>query len=164
MARFQAASRMSFPADSPPYIHVSVANRSLGPAGRRWVLAGIAATAFGISAAAAAIGAWPVLPFAGLEVAFVALAFRVVKEHDEDFERLEIDEHEVRVEARRARLVTRFVAHRSWARVVVRDRGFRCSLSLAYRGRSEPLGRLLSDEGRRALARRLRGRIAITAN
>jgi uncharacterized membrane protein len=157
---------MSPRADFPPYpyIHLSVPNRSLGPAGRRWVLGGIAATAFGIGAAAAAIGAWPVMPFAGLEVALVALAFRVVQSHDEDFERLEIGEHEVRVEARRARSVTRFVAHRPWARVVVRDRGSRCSLSLAYRGRSEPLGRLMSDEGRRALATRLRGRIAMTAN
>ena len=151
-------------ADSPPYVHLSVPNRSLGPIGRRWVLGVIAATAFGIAACAAAIGAWPVMPFAGLEVAFVALAFRIVQRHDEDFERLEIGEHEVRVEAREAHCVTRFVAHRAWAKVVVRERGMRCTLRLTYRGKSEPLGRLLSDEGRRALAQRLRGRIAITAN
>lgn len=124
----------------------------------------IATSTFGVAAGAAAIGAWPVMPFAGLEVALVALAFRVVQQHDGDFERLEIDEHEVRVEARRARTVTRFVAHRPWARVVVRDRGMRVTMDLSYRGRSEPLGRLLSDEGRRALAARLRGRIAVTAN
>ncbi len=151
-------------ADSPPYVHLSVPNRSLGPVGRRWVLGVIAATALGIAACAAAIGAWPVMPFAGLEVAFVALAFHIVQRHDADFERLEIGEHEVRVEAREAHCVTRFVAHRAWAKVVVRDRGMRCTLRLTYRGKSEPLGRLLSDEGRRALAQRLRGRIAITAN
>ena len=151
-------------ADSPPYVHLSVPNRSLGPIGRRWVLGVIAATALGIAACAAAIGAWPVMPFAGLEVAFVALAFRIVQRHDADFERLEIGEHEVRVEAREAHCVTRFVANRAWARVVVRDRGMRCTLRLTYRGKSEPLGRLMSDEGRRALAQRLRGRIAITAN
>ena len=154
---------MAPPADSPPYVHLSVPNRSLGPAGRRWVLGGIAATALGVASGAVAIGAWPVMPFAGLEVALVALAFRVVRLHDGDFERLEIGEHEVWVEARRARSVTRFVAHRPWARVVVRESGMRCSLRLTYGGRSEPLGRLLSDEGRRALARRLRGQIAITA-
>jgi len=157
---------MSSCADSRPYpyVHLSVPNRSLGPAGRRWVLGMIAATTFGVAGCAAAIGAWPVMPFAGLEVAVVALAFRIVREHDGDFERLEIGEHEVRIDARHARAVTRFVAHRPWARLVVRERGWRCSLRLAYAGRSEPLGRLLSDEGRRALARRLRGRIAITAN
>ncbi len=145
----------------PPFVHHSVPNRSLGPEGRRWVLRGIAATTFGVSAAAAALGAWPAMPFAGLEVALVALAFRLVESHDADFERLEIGEHEVRLEAREAHRHTRFVAHRPWARVVVRERGRRCSLRLAYAGRSVPLGRLLSDEGRRALAGHLRGRIPV---
>ncbi|HXS50890.1 MAG TPA: DUF2244 domain-containing protein [Usitatibacter sp.] len=155
---------MALPADSAPYVHVSVPNRSLAPLGRRLVIGTIAATMLCIAAGAALIGAWPVMPFAGLEVLLVAVAFRVVQIHDEDFERLEIDENEVRVEARRASRTTRFVAHRPWAKVVVRDSGMRCTLRLAYRGRSEPLGRLLSDEGRRALAARLRGRIAVTAN
>ena len=154
---------MASSAESPPYVILSVPNRSLGALGRRLVLGWIAATTFGVAAGAAMIGAWPVMPFAGLEVLLVAVAFRVLQNHDEDFERLEIDEHEVRVEARRARCVTRFVANRAWARVILRDHGMRCSLRLAYRGRTEPLGRLLSDEERRTLAERLRGRIAITA-
>jgi uncharacterized membrane protein len=133
----------------------------LGPLGRRWVLAAIAATTFGVAAGAAAIGAWPVMPFAGLEIALLALAFRVVQWHDTDFERLEIGEHEVRVEARDAAQVTRFVANRPWARVVVREQGARCTLGLAYAGRTVPLGRLLSDEGRRRLADDLRGKIAL---
>lgn len=152
-----------FPAvDSPSYVHVSVPNRSLGPAGRRMVVGILASTVFGVSAAAAAVGAWPVMPFAGLEVALVALAFRLVGSHDGDFERIEIGAHEVRVEAREADCVTRFVAQRAWARVVVRDHGSRCTLRLAYAGKTVPLGRLLSDEGRRALAYNLRGRIAVT--
>ncbi len=150
-------------AQSPAYVHLSVPNRSLGPKGRRWVLGAIAATTFGVAAGAVFLGAWPVMPFAGLEVGFVALAFRVLRLHDADFERLEIGEHEVKVEARDARSVTRFVANRSWARVVLRERGERCTLRLAYAGRMVPLGRLLSDEGRRRLADELRGRIAVTA-
>lgn len=150
--------------DLPRYIHVSVPNRSLGPAGRRWVIGLIAATTFVVAAAAAALGAWPVMPFAGMEVALVALAFRIVQSHDRDFERLEIGEHEVRLEAREAQRFTRFIAHRPWARVVVRDRGMRCTLRLTYAGRAVPLGRLMSDEGRRELAARLRGRISVTAN
>ncbi len=70
----------------------------------------------------------------------------------------------MRLEALEARRFTRFVAHRPWVRVVVRDRGMRCTLRLAYAGRAVPLGRLLSDEGRRELARHLRGRISVTAN
>jgi len=132
--------------------------------GRRWALGMIAATTIGISCALALVGAWPVVPFAGLEVLLVAVAFRLVQLHDADFERLTIGEHEVRVEARQARCETRFVARRPWARVVLREDGRRCTLALAYAGKSEPLGRLLSDEGRRALALTLRGRIAVTAN
>ena len=151
-------------ADSLPYVHLSKPNRSLGIAARRWVLGAIAATTLGVAAAATAFGAWPVMPFAGLEVALVALAFRVLQQHDADYERLEIGEHEVRVEARDARRVVRFVAHRPWARVVMRERGARCTLRLAYAGRTVPLGRLMSDEGRRQLAETLRGRLPVTAN
>ena len=153
---------MALPADSSPFVHLSVPNRSLGPAARRWVLVAIAATPLALAAAAWVIGAWLVMPFAGLEVAFLALAFHVLGSHDADFERLEIGEHEVRVEARDARRVVRFVAHQPWARVVCRERGARCTLGLAYAGRTVPLGRLLSDEGRRRLAGQLRGRIPVS--
>lgn len=149
--------------DPPPFVHLSRPNRSLGPMARRWALAAIAATTLGIAAGAAALGAWPVMPFAGLEVALVALAFRMLDRHDADFERLEIGEHEVRVESRDAAQLTRFVAHRQWARVVLRQRGARCTLGLAYAGRTVPLGRMLSDEGRRQLAENLRGRLPVTA-
>ena len=154
---------MALPADSPPFVHLSAPNRSLGPEARRRVLVAIAATIFVIAAGAVAIGAWLVMPFAGLEIAVLALAFHLVAIHDEDFERLEIGDCEVRIEAREARQVTRFVAHRPWARVVFRERGARCTLGLAYAGRVVPLGRLLSEEGRRRLAGELRGWIPVTA-
>jgi len=149
--------------DPPPYVHVSTVQRSLDVAARRWVLGLISATTLGVAAGAAALGAWPVMPFAGLEVALLAFAFRVLRRHDADFERIEVGSHEVRLEAREARRLTRFVAHRPWARVVVRDEGRRCTLDLAYAGRAVPLGRLLSDEGRRQLAEALRARLPVTA-
>ena len=155
---------MSPEAEPPPYVHHWVPNRSLGSHGRRWFLAALIATTIAVATAAALLGAWPVMPFAGLEVGLVLLAFHVMRMHDADFERLEIGEHEVRIEARTAMSVTCFVAQRAWARVVVRERGPRCTLGLAYAGRTVPLGRLLSDEGRRRLAGELRGRIAVTAN
>lgn len=150
--------------DPPPFVHLTRPNRSLGPVARRWILGMIAATTLGVAAGAMAFGAWPVMPFAGLEVAFLAFAFRVLGRHDADFERLEVGEHEVRLEARDASRHTRFVAHRPWARVEVAGRGTRCTLRLAYAGRAVPLGRMLSDEGRRQLAESLRGRIPVTAN
>jgi uncharacterized membrane protein len=148
-------------ADPPPYIHVSMPNRSLGVAARRWVLGWIALTSLGIATGAALFGAWPVMPFAGIEVACVALAFHVLGRHDADFERLEVGPHEVRLESRQARALMRFVAYQPWAAIEVRDRGLHCTLSLAYAGRKVPVGTMLSDEGRRQLAEDLRGKIAL---
>ena len=145
--------------DPLPYVHVSTPNRALGVEARRWVLGGIAVTTLGVAAGAAALGAWPVMPFAGMEVAALVLAFRVLGRHDADFERLEVGEHEVRLEWNEAGQEARFVAHRPWARVLMGSRGDRCTLRLAYAGRSVPIGRMLSDEGRRRLAEELRGRI-----
>src|SRR5512140_3326181 len=120
--------------DPPPYIHMSMPNRSLGVVARRWAVAWIALTSLGIAGGAWAIGAWPVMPFAGIEVLLVVFAFHVLGRHDADFERIEIGPHEVKVEARHARSVVEFVAYRPWAVVEVRERGLRCTLSLAYAG------------------------------
>src|SRR5258706_12951063 len=95
---------------SPPYVHHSVPNRSLGAAGRRWFLGAMAATTFGVAAGAAALGAWPVMPFPGIEIACLVFAFHLVRPHDADFEHLEIGEHEVRVECRHARAGARLLA------------------------------------------------------
>ena len=102
---------MFLDADSPPYVHLSTPNRSLGAGARLWALGAICATTLCVAAGATALGAWPVMPFAGLEVALLVFAFRVLGRHDADFERLEIGGHEVRVEAREAKSVTRFVAY-----------------------------------------------------
>ena len=127
-------------------------------------LAAIAVTTMGLATFATALGAWPVMPFAGLEVALVAIAFRVLAAHDGDFEHLEIGAGKVKVDSRCARSVTHVAFNQAWARVVVKESGNRCTLGLAYAGRMVPLGRLMSDEGRRDLARRLAGKIAVTAS
>ena len=124
----------------------------------------ISVTTLGLAAGAAAFGAWPVLPFAGAEVLLVWLAFHILRRHDGDFERLEIDAGEVRWVSRNAARETRFVGHLPWTRVVVEERGRVCSLELRYQGRAVPLGRLLSDEGRRRLAEVLKERLRATAN
>lgn len=148
---------------SPSFVHLSVPNRSLGPAGRRFALGAIAATTLGVAAFAASIGAWPVMPFAGLEVLLVVAAFHVVQRHDADYERVEVGEHEVVVEGCHARCPFRFVANRAWARLVVGLAGGRCTLQLAYAGRRVPLGRMMTDAERRRLARELRARLGVAA-
>ncbi len=163
IARFGVTPFLDPSVEPLPYVHLWVPNRSLGIMGRRWVLGAFAATACVVSAFAWAVGAWPVMPFAGLEFAVLVYAFRVLERHDADFERLEVGETQVRWEERDASRVASFVAHRPWARVVMRERGARCTLRLAYAGRTVPLGRMMSDEGRRSLAESLRGKLPVTA-
>jgi uncharacterized membrane protein len=45
----------------------------------------------------------------------------------------------------------------------MKERGRRCSLGLAYAGRTVPLGRMLSDDGRRELAAQLQGWLRVAA-
>ena len=145
---------MFAPAGSPAVCPCVEAQPIAGPSRRgAGSLGAIAATTLGVAAGAAAFGAWPVMPFAGLEVALVAFAFRVLGPPRRGF-RAARDRRArgAGVEARDAGGSSRFVAHRPWARVVMQDAAARCTLRLAYAGRTVPFGRMLSDEGRRRLA------------
>ena len=50
---------------------------SISPAGLLWAFAGLAAVTLAIAAGFAFMGAWLILPFAGLEVLALAVAFVV---------------------------------------------------------------------------------------
>lgn len=142
---------------------MAVPNRSLGPQGRTACLAALAAAPIALGAAATALlGAWPVLPFAGLEVAVLACAFRRIARHDGDFERLEIEGRRVRIEARFGARAVSFEGHAPWARLVVRDRPGRCELQVRYAGKSVEIGRMLTDERRRLWAAELGRRMPVT--
>ena len=141
---------------------MAVPNRSLGPLGRTTCLAAISATTLAIAAGATALGAWPVLPFAGLEVALVVVAFRALSRHDGDFERLEIVGSRVRLRTRRAARTVELEGHAQWARLVVQDGPGRFGLGLRYAGRTVEFGRLLTDRGRREWAAELGRRLPVT--
>jgi len=142
---------------------MAVPNRSLGPHGRTACLASLAFLPIALGAVATVfLGAWPVLPFAGLEVAVLAYAFRWIAYHDGDYERLEIAGRRVRIESRSGAKVESFEGHAPWARLVVRDRPGRCELQLRYAGKSVDIGRMLTDERRRLWAAELGRRMPVT--
>ena len=154
---------MHFHPEEPPYVYLAVPNRSLGRRGRLGCVMALAATTSVVALAAAIVGAWPVVPFAGIEVALIAAAFRILARHDGDFERLEISGARVRLQARRAARITEFEGHAPWARLLVRRRAGRCELELSYAGRTVEIGRLLTDERRRQWAAELGRRMPVTA-
>jgi uncharacterized membrane protein len=62
------------------FVFISRPNRSLSHTRQRAVFWGLAALCFGIAAVFAALGYWPVLPFAGLEIGLLAWAFETLRE------------------------------------------------------------------------------------
>ena len=88
------------------------------------------------------------LPFAGLEVAFVAIAFRSLARHDGDYERLEIEGRTVRLRLRRAARAVELEGHAPWARLVVEEGPGRLQAGPEVRGQ---------DGGIRPAAHRRRG-------
>lgn len=64
-------------------------NCSISPRGLLLAFALLAALALGIAAAFAALGAWLILPFAGLELLLLGAAFWITARHAADYERIE---------------------------------------------------------------------------
>lgn len=73
-------------------------NCSISPRGLLRVFALLAALAMGIGAAFAALGAWLILPFAGLEVLLLGAAFLLTARHAADHERIELARGRLSVE------------------------------------------------------------------
>jgi uncharacterized membrane protein len=139
---------------SPATDFVSVArpNRSLSRAGRALFLASIFAVSMGIAAAFAAFGAWPILPFAGIEMLALGLAFLYLERRSGDYERLAVEGDLIVLERCEAGVTSRHEMNRLWARLVERE-GAR--LALRYGGRELEIGRFLDEAQRAALARGL---------
>jgi len=132
-------------------------NNSLSSAGRHLVFATLFAVSMGIAVAFAALGAWLILPFAGLEMGVLFLAFRYVDRRAADYERIAIDGDRVRIERLEVGRMARHEFNRCWTRLVVARDGGR--LALRSHGREIEIGRYRDDAQRRALARELGRRL-----
>ena len=134
-------------------------NNSLSSTGRLFVFALLFVVSVGIAAAFAFFGAWLILPFAGLEMVVLYWALRYLERHAADYELIEIDGDQVRVEQFEGGSMRSRTFSRCWARVVISPDGGR--LALRSHGRELEVGRAMNEEQRlelaRALSRRLRG-------
>ncbi|MDH5210591.1 MAG: DUF2244 domain-containing protein, partial [Betaproteobacteria bacterium] len=93
----------------------------ISPRGLLLVFALLAALALGIASAFAALGAWLILPFAGLELVLLGAAFWMTARHAADYERIERRRERLTVEVRQAERLRRFDLDARRARVHVRD-------------------------------------------
>jgi len=112
-----------------------------------------------IAAGFAAIGVWLVLPFAGLELAALWVAFRRFARDADDFERITIQGDRLLLEACTRGRVQRYEWNRHWTQVIVRGGVGSCHVALRSHGREIEFGRCLSGGARLDAARRLRDRL-----
>jgi len=132
-------------------------NNSLSTSGRYLVFGFIFIVSFGISLAFAAFGAWPVLPFAGLEMLVLFLAFRYIERRSEDYERLTLNGDKLVLERVEHGNFRQFEFNRYWAQVMCDAEGSR--LALRSHGREVEFGHYLTEQERVKIAWQLKERI-----
>ena len=135
------------------FSRVARRNNSLSSTGRLLAFGFIFVVSVGIAVAFAMVGAWPILPFAGLEMLVLCLAFRAIERHAADYERIAIDGDRVKVEICEVGQARGHEFNRLWAQVVVSRDG--AQLALRSHGREVGIGRHLNDGQRLTLAREL---------
>ena len=135
------------------FSRVARRNNSLSSSGRVFAFGFIFVVSVGIACAFAALGAWLILPFAGLEMLVLFWAFHHVERHATDYERIAIAGDKVSIEIREVGRARHHELSRYWAQVVVSRDGAR--LALRSHGREVEIGRHRNDAQRLALAREI---------
>jgi uncharacterized membrane protein len=138
-------------------------NMSLSVTGRRFFFGLLGFNLLATGLWFAYIGAWLILPFAGLEFFLVWWAFKLVSQRAEDYEKLTIADFVVAFESQINGTRNKFECNAHWTQLHCMScyNGHRCELSLHYAGRQVAVGRLLSDEQRFNWADALQGKVKV---
>lgn len=131
-------------------------NCSISPRDLLCVLAFAMCVSLGIAVAFACFGAWPVLPFAGIEMLALATAFYLNGQHAADYERIALARGGLLVESSAAGRVERHEFNPQWLRLDERRHGRELHVILRSSGNEFEIGRHLDAEQRASLAASLR--------
>ena len=141
-------------------------NNSLTPKAGVKLLLALAGIILVVGFGFARIGAWLVLPFAGLEILAFAYAFHYIYLHSGDFESITIGNDSVVVEKRDYKEVTTTVFQRHWAQVSLREVASvggvigKSGLFIRSHGKEVEFGKdFMNDEQRVLLARELKQKL-----
>lgn len=118
----------------------------------------IATVSLGIAGSFAAAGYWPILPFAGLELAALGAALSFSMRRGRMRELIRVDESNVTVSKSHGDQVHEYEFQRPWTRVHLQRSSagnWPSRLSLRSMGRSVEVGAFLTDEERDGLRGRL---------
>jgi uncharacterized membrane protein len=132
-------------------------NCSISPAGLAGLFAALACVVVAIGVGFAVVGAWLVLPFAGLEVLLLGSAYVVYARRAADYERIELDSGRLTVEVGQAQKTSRYEMDACRARVRLEEERV---LLLGAREQLE-LGRHLDADSRARFADELQKRLRI---
>jgi uncharacterized membrane protein len=132
-------------------------NCSISPSGLACVFAALALAVLAIGTSFAIAGAWLILPFAGLEVLLLGGAFVLQARHATDYERIALEQGQLRVEVADGKRLARYELDARRVRVEVD--GSRVVL----RGPQQALelGRHLDERSRIAFGAELKKRLRI---
>ncbi|MCB1942055.1 DUF2244 domain-containing protein [Accumulibacter sp.] len=150
---------MSLVAAQTPTVRTWLArpNSALSVAASNWVFAATAAFSGAIALTFSYFGAWPVLPFTGLDLALLWYALRHVQATANDFERITLEAERLTIETRRGARFERHEFHPYWARLhrpkSPAHAGHR--LLIGSHGKLVEVGRLLTAEQRMTLGNEL---------
>ncbi len=138
-------------------------NSSLTPRAAAFFYGSLAAVLLGIAIGCAALGFWPVLPFAGLELAVLYWSVKWVLRRAEAREYIRVDEASVLVEKcirdrQGATSRIEYTFQRPWTKLELRagrPANWPSRLLFCSRGRSVEIGVFLTDGERQGLKDRL---------
>lgn len=147
------------PSRSSEYCIEARRNCSMTPRALMTFFLVTAALSLAIASAWALMGAWWVLPFAGLEIAALGLAFIVYGRGVGDFERIRLDDDRLLVEVCEKARLSRYEFVPAWANVETRRVGLGSEVVVRCRDRQVRVGRYLDESGRVKLARELSVRL-----
>jgi uncharacterized membrane protein len=148
-----------FAGPAPGFSVLLKRNCSISPAALARVFAFLVAVTLGIGIGFAVVGAWLVLPFAGIEVALLAAAFLVNGRYAGDYERIERAGERLTVEVSDAGQTERHQMHVREAAVRVARQGKAARVWLRSNGRDYEIGRHLQEQSRIELAAELAKRM-----
>ena len=134
-------------------------NCSISPASLMLVFGVIAVVTLGIAAVFAALGAWLILPFAGIEIVGLGIAFALNGRHAADYERIQFGEGCLMVEVCESDKVRRHEFNPARASVTMAGVGRSMRVLLEAPGRSLEIGRHLHEQTRLDLAGELKRRL-----
>ena len=132
---------------------------SLTPRGARVFVLSVAAGTFAVAGFFTLQGFWPILPFAGLEIALLAWAVRASMRKGAERETIIVSEDFVTVQRSSTQGSASSVFPRHWAKVKLHAPPAALHpsrLLLESHGRACEVGRFLTEDERRSLAARLK--------